>query len=50
MGCFVGGHGVLDLGTGTGLLAREFAKHGAVVSGTDISSQQIEMAKAFAEK
>jgi SAM-dependent methyltransferase len=42
---------MLDLGTGTGVLAREFAKRGAVrVCGTDISEIQVEMAKELAEK
>jgi SAM-dependent methyltransferase len=42
---------ILDLGTGTGVLAREFAKRGAVhVCGSDISSVQIEMARELAQK
>jgi SAM-dependent methyltransferase len=42
----VGGRGqrVLDLGTGTGLVARELARRGAVVSGVDIAPGQIEEA------
>lgn len=39
---------ILDLGTGTGVLARQFARQGAIVAGTDISSGQIEMARALA--
>src|SRR5437867_9888087 len=32
---------ILDLGTGTGVLARAFAKRGALVTGVDISANQI---------
>ncbi len=42
---------MLDLGTGTGVLAREFAKRGAKhVCGTDISDVQIKMAAELAQK
>ncbi len=41
---------VLDLGTGTGVLARQFAKQGSVVTGLDISENQIKMAEALAKK
>lgn len=42
---------ILDLGTGTGLLAREFAKRGVRrVCGTDISEAQVSMASQLAEK
>ena len=41
---------ILDLGTGTGVLARQFAKQGAVVTGLDISENQIKMATALAKK
>lgn len=41
---------ILDLGTGTGLVARRFAAQGARVSGIDISREQIEMARAAAER
>lgn len=41
---------ILDLGTGTGVLAREFAKNGAIVSGIDISEGQITAAQKLAEK
>ncbi len=44
------GQRILDLGTGTGVLARQFARQGAKVSGTDVSEGQIEAAKALAEK
>jgi SAM-dependent methyltransferase len=42
----VGGRGqrILDLGTGTGLVARELARRGAVVSGVDVAPGQIEEA------
>jgi SAM-dependent methyltransferase len=42
------GQRVLDLGTGTGLLARRFAAQGARVAGTDIAAGQIEAARAAA--
>lgn len=41
---------ILDLGTGTGVLAREFAARGARVSGIDISPEQIDMARALAKE
>jgi 2-polyprenyl-3-methyl-5-hydroxy-6-metoxy-1,4-benzoquinol methylase len=41
---------ILDLGTGTGALALPFAKQGARVTGVDISSGQIEAAKALASQ
>jgi SAM-dependent methyltransferase len=40
----------LDLGTGTGDLARQFAKQGCIASGSDVAEGQIEMAKALAER
>ena len=39
------GQHILDLGTGTGVLARAFARRGAVVTGIDISESQIGEAK-----
>lgn len=39
---------ILDLGTGTGVLARAFAKRGAIVTGVDIAANQIAMAKELA--
>jgi len=42
------GQRILDLGTGTGALAREFARQGCQASGTDISGRQIESARALA--
>lgn len=44
------GQRVLDLGTGTGVLAREFARRGAVVTGVDIADNQIAAAKELAEQ
>ncbi len=41
------GQRVLDLGTGTGVLARAFAARGARVTGVDVSRAQIRMAKAL---
>src|SRR5215510_8739422 len=35
------GQDILDLGTGTGVLARAFAKQGAHVIGVDIAEEQI---------
>jgi len=40
---------ILDLGTGTGVLARQFAKQGSVVAGIDISREQIQAAKTLAD-
>jgi SAM-dependent methyltransferase len=42
------GQRILDLGTGTGVLARAFAKRGAQVTGVDISVPQIAAAKVLA--
>jgi SAM-dependent methyltransferase len=42
------GQRILDLGTGTGVLAREFARRGCVVAGVDVSAEQIEAAKRLA--
>lgn len=41
---------ILDLGTGTGVLARKFAQQGSIASGIDISDGQIEQAKKLAIK
>ncbi len=43
------GQRILDLGTGTGVLARTFAKRGARVFGTDVSPEQIKMAETLAK-
>jgi SAM-dependent methyltransferase len=42
------GQTILDLGTGTGVLARAFAKRGARVTGVDISANQIDAAQVLA--
>jgi SAM-dependent methyltransferase len=39
---------ILDLGTGTGVLARQFAQQGAIVTGIDISEEQILAARRLA--
>ena len=46
----VGGTGqrLLDLGTGTGLVGRELARRGAVVSGIDVAAGQIAVARESA--
>ena len=44
------GQRILDLGTGTGVLARAFASRGAVVTGIDVAEEQILQAKALAAK
>jgi len=44
------GQHILDLGTGTGVLARRFAGQGAVVAGVDIAQGQIEVAMQLAEQ
>lgn len=41
---------ILDLGTGTGVLARQFASQGSVVSGIDISEGQISAAIKMAQQ
>ena len=40
---------ILDLGTGTGVLARQFAGQGAIVAGIDLSDGQIAQARDLAE-
>jgi SAM-dependent methyltransferase len=42
------GQRILDLGTGTGVLAREFARRGCVVAGVDVSAEQIAAARRLA--
>ncbi len=49
LGVGLAGQRILDLGTGTGLLAREFAKQGGISSGTDIAQGQIEEARRLAQ-
>ena len=41
---------ILDLGTGTGLLARQFARQGADVVGVDIAQEQIAAATRLAQE
>lgn len=41
---------ILDLGTGTGVLAREFAKAGARVAGIDVSAEQVAEAARLAAR
>jgi len=40
---------ILDLGTGTGVLARQFAKQGCQVYASDISPEQVKMAETLAQ-
>jgi 2-polyprenyl-3-methyl-5-hydroxy-6-metoxy-1,4-benzoquinol methylase len=47
-GVGVAGQTILDLGTGTGVLARQFARQGAVVHGIDIAANQIATAQQLA--
>ena len=49
LGIGLEGQRVLDLGTGTGVLARQFARQGSVVQGIDISAEQIAMADQLAK-
>lgn len=42
------GQRVLDLGTGTGVIARRLARQGCTVTGVDISAEQIAMARSLA--
>ena len=41
------GQDILDIGTGTGHLARRFAESGVRVLGTDLATEQIEMARSL---
>ena len=50
LGVGAAGRQLLDLGTGTGLVAREFARRGAVVSGIDVAAGQIAAARASARE
>ena len=49
-GLGVKGQNCLDLGTGTGVIPRNMYKFGAKWTGTDISENQIEMARVLSEK
>ena len=48
-GVGLAGQKILDLGTGTGVLARRFARQGCDVIGTDVSPEQIKMAATLAD-
>ena len=48
LGVGLPGQRILDLGTGTGIIARQFAQQGAHVSGVDISEEQIAAARELA--
>ncbi|NLS76540.1 MAG: class I SAM-dependent methyltransferase [Chloroflexi bacterium] len=48
LGVGLPGQRILDLGTGTGVLARAFARRGAAVRGLDIAANQIEQARLLA--
>lgn len=48
-GYCVKGQKALDIGTGTGVLARNLFKYGAEWTGTDISPEQIEQARKMAD-
>lgn len=46
----VGNQDVLDVGTGTGVIPRNMYKYNACFTGTDISEEQIAMAKLLADR
>lgn len=48
LGVGLAGQRILDLGTGTGVLARNFARQGAIVTGIDVSAKQIATARRLA--
>lgn len=49
LGVGLPGQHILDVGTGTGVLARRFAENGAHVAGIDIAEGQIEAARQLAK-
>ena len=50
LGVGLPGQHILDLGTGTGVLARQFGRQGARVAGVDIAQNQIRTARRLAEE
>ena len=50
LGIGVSGQRILDLGTGTGLLARALARRGCALTGVDLAAPQIEAAKNLAHR
>jgi SAM-dependent methyltransferase len=48
LGVGLPGQHILDLGTGTGVLAREFARRGAAAAGIDIAEAQLATARSLA--
>lgn len=50
LGVGLEGQRILDLGTGTGVLARRFAAAGARCAGIDVSAEQIETARRLARE
>lgn len=48
LGVGLPGQSILDLGTGTGVLARQFARQGSKVTGIDISEPQVVTARRLA--
>jgi SAM-dependent methyltransferase len=48
LGVGLPGQRILDLATGTGVLAREFARRGTIVAGIDIAEGQLAMARELA--
>lgn len=48
LGVGLAGQRILDLGTGTGLMARQLARQGATVVGVDIAAEQIRAAERLA--
>lgn len=50
LGIGLPGQRTLDLGTGTGVIARTFAQQGCEVAASDIAAEQIKMAQTLAEE
>ena len=50
LGVGLPGQAILDLGTGTGVLAAQFARQGATATGIDVSAEQIEAAQRAARE